>query len=177
MQQLPPGSSGPVPRRRTVLTGALTAAAAAALTSACGDDAGDGAGGDPTPGGTARRTPGETAEPTAGGTAPPTPGETAEPTAGGRLIASTSDIPVGGGRVFAAEKVVVTQPAEGEFKAFSAVCTHQGCTVGSVANGLINCPCHASRFRIADASVASGPATRPLPERRISVSDGSVRLL
>ncbi|WP_437008916.1 Rieske (2Fe-2S) protein [Streptomyces sp. enrichment culture] len=161
MQQLPPGSSGPVPRRRTVLTGALTLAAAAALTSACGDDAGDGAGGDPTPGGTARRT----------------PGETAEPTAGGRVIASTSDIPVGGGRVFAAEKVVVTQPAEGEFKAFSAVCTHQGCTVGSVANGLINCPCHASRFRIADASVASGPATRPLPERRISVSDGSVRLL
>jgi Rieske Fe-S protein len=169
MQQLPPGSSGPVPRRRTLLTGALTAAAAAALTSACGDDAGDGAGGDPTPGGTARRTPGETA--------PSTPGGTAEPTAGGRVIASTSDIPVGGGRVFAAEKVVVTQPAEGEFKAFSAVCTHQGCTVGSVANGLINCPCHASRFRIADASVASGPATRPLPERRISVSDGSVRLL
>ncbi|OEJ96855.1 Rieske (2Fe-2S) protein [Streptomyces thermolilacinus] len=136
MRQLPPGPSGPVTSRRTVLTGAVTAAAAAALTSACGDEG-----------------------------------------SGGRVLAPTSGIPVGGGRVFADEKVVVTQPAEGEFKAFSAVCTHQGCTVGSVTNGLINCPCHASRFRIADASVASGPATRPLPERKITVEDGSVRLL
>ncbi|CAL9377659.1 Rieske (2Fe-2S) protein [Streptomyces sp. enrichment culture] len=96
---------------------------------------------------------------------------------GGKVLGPASDIPVGGGRVFADEKVVVTQPAAGDFRAFSAVCTHQGCTVGSVTNGLINCPCHASRFRITDASVDSGPATRPLPERRIAVEDGSVRLL
>ncbi|MFJ8693447.1 Rieske (2Fe-2S) protein [Streptomyces roseolilacinus] len=95
---------------------------------------------------------------------------------GGKVIASTSDIPVGGGRVLAEEKVVVTQPVAGDFKAFSAVCTHRGCTVGPVADGLIDCPCHASRFRIADASVAAGPATRPLPPREITVSDGDIRL-
>ncbi|MFG3499414.1 Rieske (2Fe-2S) protein [Streptomyces sp. NPDC047928] len=91
-------------------------------------------------------------------------------------LARTTDIPVGGGKVFADAKVVVTQPEEGEFKAFSAICTHQRCTVGSVADGLITCPCHGSRFRVADASVAAGPATRPLPERRISVSGNSIRL-
>ncbi len=95
----------------------------------------------------------------------------------GTELAATSDIPVGGGKIFAEEKVVVTQPVAGEFKAFSAVCTHQGCTVGSVTNGLINCPCHASRFRVTDASVASGPAPRPLPSREISVSDGTIRLV
>ncbi|OII66035.1 iron-sulfur protein [Streptomyces sp. CC53] len=94
----------------------------------------------------------------------------------GAELAATSDIPVGGGKIFADEKVVVTQPVAGEFKAFSAVCTHQGCTVGSVTNGLINCPCHGSRFRVTDASVASGPADRPLPPREITVSDGTIRL-
>jgi Rieske Fe-S protein len=95
---------------------------------------------------------------------------------GGPELAKTSDIPVGGGKIFKDQKVVVTQPAKDEFKAFSAICTHQGCTVGSVANGTINCPCHGSRFRIADGSVAHGPATRPLPEEKITVEGGSVRL-
>ena len=51
---------------------------------------------------------------------------------GGSVIASTADIPEGGGTVFGDQKVVVTQPEAGEFKAFSAICTHQGCTVGDV---------------------------------------------
>ena len=46
-----------------------------------------------------------------------------------------TDIPVGGGRIFEAIKVVVTQPTEGDFKAFTAVCTHQACTVSSVKDG------------------------------------------
>lgn len=94
----------------------------------------------------------------------------------GTVLGETSEIPVGGGKIFTDEKIVVTQPAAGDFKAFSAVCTHQGCTVGSVTNGLINCPCHGSRYRIADASVAAGPAPRPLPAREITISDGTIRL-
>ena len=43
---------------------------------------------------------------------------------------AAAEIPVGGGKVFEALKVVVTQPTAGDFKAFSAVCTHQACTVG-----------------------------------------------
>ncbi|MGK5729107.1 Rieske (2Fe-2S) protein [Streptomyces sp. URMC 124] len=91
-------------------------------------------------------------------------------------LAKAADIPEGGGKVFPDRKVVVTQPAKGEFKAFSAVCTHQGCVVKEVSGGTINCPCHNSRFRIADGSVQAGPAQRPLPEEQVSVRDGSLHL-
>ncbi|MET8571116.1 Rieske (2Fe-2S) protein [Streptomyces sp. NPDC004783] len=96
--------------------------------------------------------------------------------AGGGALAATADIPEGGGKVFADRKVVVTQPAPGEFKAFSAVCTHQGCAVKSVADGLIHCPCHNSAFSITDGSVRGGPAREPLPTVPITVSGDSVRL-
>ena len=113
--------------------------------------------------------------------APNTPTPSSAPTgssapARGDVLAKTADIPVGGGTVFAAKKVVVTQPEEGTFKAFSAICTHQGCTVKDVAGGTINCPCHGSKYRVADASVAAGPAPRPLPPERITVENGSIHL-
>lgn len=84
----------------------------------------------------------------------------------GEVLVKAADVPVGGGTVITDKKVVVTQPKAGEFKAFSAVCTHQGCLVNSVSDGTINCPCHGSKFRITDASVAHGPAKKPLPPRR-----------
>ncbi|HEY7483473.1 MAG TPA: Rieske (2Fe-2S) protein [Streptosporangiaceae bacterium] len=95
--------------------------------------------------------------------------------AGGTLT-STSDIPVGGGKVLEDKKLVVTQPAKGEFRCFSAVCTHRGCTVGSVSNGTIDCPCHGSKYSIKDASVVNGPATRPLSQKTIKVEGGSIVL-
>ncbi|MDU0302924.1 Rieske (2Fe-2S) protein, partial [Streptomyces sp. PAL114] len=79
------------------------------------------------------------------------------------------------GRVLGAEEIVVTQPEEGEFKAFSAICTHQRCLVSDVSDGTINCPCHGSRFRVTDGSVERGPATRPLPEERITVDGNTIR--
>lgn len=91
----------------------------------------------------------------------------------GRL-AATADIPVGGGVVFPQAQLVVTQPKAGTFKAFSAICTHQGCTVSTVENGTIDCPCHGSQFAIADGSVVNGPAQKPLPARKITVSGGSI---
>ena len=94
----------------------------------------------------------------------------------GQDLARTADIPVGGGKIFKDEKVVVTQPTKGDFKAFSAICTHQGCTVGTVADGTIDCPCHGSRFHIENGSVANGPATRPLPAKQITVEGESIRL-
>ncbi|MGV9932157.1 Rieske (2Fe-2S) protein [Streptomyces olivaceoviridis] len=99
-----------------------------------------------------------------------------EAATGGKALTKTSDIPEGGGKVFKQEKVVVTQPKKGDFKAFSAICTHQGCTVNAVADGTIDCPCHGSRFRIDDGSVAHGPATRPLPKRSIKVDGKSIHL-
>ncbi|MEU3617184.1 Rieske (2Fe-2S) protein [Streptomyces sp. NPDC006872] len=96
--------------------------------------------------------------------------------AAGQELAKTTDIPVGGGKIFADEKVVVTQPTKDDFKAFSAVCTHQSCLVGSVSDGIIHCPCHKSEFRIADGSVAGGPAPRPLPAEQITVEGGAIKL-
>ena len=87
-----------------------------------------------------------------------------------------ADIPVGGGKIYTAAKVVVTQPAKGEFKAFSAVCTHVGCLCNQVADGTIDCPCHGSKFKITDGSVVTGPAPAPLAAKTITVTDGKILL-
>jgi Rieske Fe-S protein len=89
-------------------------------------------------------------------------------------LAGTSDIPVGGGKILADKKIVITQPQSGAFHAFSAVCTHAGCTVGSVSGGTINCPCHGSRFNIGTGAVVNGPATSPLPPVSIKVQGTSI---
>ena len=109
-----------------------------------------------------------------GGTSP----TEAESSSGGSTggLASTSDIEVGGGTIFADEQVVVTQPSEGTFKGFSSTCTHQGCQVAEVSDGLIHCPCHGSQFSIEDGSVQGGPASSPLPEVAISVDGDAVTL-
>ncbi|WP_020140297.1 Rieske (2Fe-2S) protein, partial [Streptomyces sp. 351MFTsu5.1] len=95
---------------------------------------------------------------------------------GGTALAKTSDIPEGGGTIFKDKGVVVTQPTAGQFKAFSSKCTHQGCAVGSVADGVIVCPCHNSHFSVEDGSVKKGPATQPLPAAQITVSGDSITL-
>ncbi|MFC7488872.1 Rieske (2Fe-2S) protein [Knoellia sp. CPCC 206453] len=88
-------------------------------------------------------------------------------------LAKKADIPVGGGKIFDSAKVVITQPTAGEYKAFSAVCTHQGCTVSGVADGTINCACHGSKFDIATGDVKAGPATSGLPAKSVTVgADG-----
>jgi Rieske Fe-S protein len=96
--------------------------------------------------------------------------------AAGGALASTADIPVGGCAVFESEKVVVTQPTEGDFKAFSSTCTHQGCAVSASTDGEIPCNCHGSRFSLEDGSVITGPATAPLDEVAITVDGDSISL-
>jgi Rieske Fe-S protein len=92
------------------------------------------------------------------------------------VLTATNDIPVGGGKVFASARVVVTQPAAGEFKAFSAVCTHMQCIVDQVANGTIDCPCHGSQFSVKDGSVVTGPASSALPAQAIRVEGSKIAL-
>jgi Rieske Fe-S protein len=119
--------------------------------------------------------------------ASPMPASTAEgsepkkgamgPKVSGTVLGTASEIPVGGGKIYAAAKVVVTQPARGQYEGFSAVCTHVGCILSKVAGGTIDCPCHGSEFKITNGAVVTGPAPRPLPKKQIKVVDGQVVLL
>jgi Rieske Fe-S protein len=112
----------------------------------------------------------------AGTTTDPGGTTTAGGGATGTALGSTSSIPVGGGAIFADQKVVVTQPVAGTFKGFSTTCTHLGCQVNKVADGLIQCPCHGSRYSIVDASVKAGPAPKPLPAAKIAVNGTQIML-
>jgi len=95
---------------------------------------------------------------------------------GAHVLTDTSDIKVGGGEVFPDQQVVVTQPTSGQFKCFTAVCSHQGCIVADVSDGTINCDCHGSQYSIEDGSVITGPATFPLAEEQITVSGSEITL-
>lgn len=157
--------------RRAVLAGAAGVSAATVL-AACGSDNNSG-GGDLYGGGSQPTTGGGQptgAAPTTGG------GSTGGGNTGGQALAKTSDIPVGSGKIFADQKVVVTQPKKGTFKGFDTTCKHAGCPVSTVANGTINCPCHGSKYSIEDGSVKNGPATKPLDPKSIKVQGDSITL-
>ncbi|WP_299541858.1 Rieske (2Fe-2S) protein [uncultured Streptomyces sp.] len=142
--------------RRAVVTAVGAAGAAVALT-ACGTDDGREADG-------------------TNGSAEGSGSTGGSDTGGGTVLARTTEIPEGGGTVFKDQRVVVTQPTAGEFKAFSATCTHQGCLVSKVASGTITCACHNSTFDAATGARTGGPATAPLPEQKITVEGGSITL-
>ena len=99
-------------------------------------------------------------------------GSTTAPT--GSVTVKASDIPVGGGKIYPDQQIVVTQPTAGDFKAFSAVCTHAGCIVSQVEDHEIKCGCHFSRYSIEDGHVEGGPAPRPLPEKTVKVDGGTL---
>ena len=141
-----------LPSRRTLLAGA--GVTCGAMLAGCTTQDANNGGVVPAASGTAG---------SAGGSAP-----------AANVLAVTSQIPDGGGKIIDAERIVITQPESGFFRAFTAICTHAGCFVNSVSNGTINCPCHGSRFSITDGSVVNGPATRPLPPIAINVEGTSI---
>jgi len=154
--------------RRNALSGAASVGVGLPLLAACGGDDTSDPGGSSGETGNGGGSTGNGGSSTGGG--------------GGEALTSTSDIPVGGGTVFPDDNVVVTQPTEGEFKAFSAVCTHQGCLVNNVDGGIINCICHESQFSIEDGSNTRGPSgsaagsVAPLAEVAVTVDGDQISL-
>jgi Rieske Fe-S protein len=150
--------------RRAVLAGACAACAAALAGCARYGTSNGGLAGPPAPGGAA--------SPAAGASS--AGAASSAGTNGPAVLASTADIPVGGGKVLTDKKIVITQPQAGSFHAFTAICTHQGCVVSTVSGGTINCPCHGSKYSSVNGSVVNGPATLPLAAVSIKVQDTSI---
>jgi nitrite reductase/ring-hydroxylating ferredoxin subunit len=140
----------PLPRRTI-----LAAAAATSVLAACG-------GADSTSSGSSSSS--SSSPPSGDGTG----------SAAGEVLATTSEVPVAGGVINKDAKYVVTQPQEGQFKAFSSVCPHQQCQVGTVKDNVIVCPCHGSRFNAETGDVEAGPAPRGLAPIAVEVQGDSV---
>lgn len=146
-----PMPAEPEPPRRTVLCGMAAALLVPTALSACSTESAP---------------------------APSGPSATGGSTGGGAPLVSLADVPVGGGTVIDGPDgpVVVVRPGESEVRAFSAVCTHQGTTVGAPQAGTITCPNHGSQFAAVTGEVTRGPAARPLPPIAVTVQDGRVVL-
>ncbi|MDR7254023.1 Rieske Fe-S protein [Nocardioides sp. BE266] len=143
--------------RRRALTGSAAIAVGVPVLAACGSDSSNAE--DSTGSGDSGS--GDSGSSDGGGTS-------------GEVLASAADVPVGGCFVVSGAKVVVTQPTEGDFKAFTAVCTHQGCLVETSTEGDIPCPCHNSKFSLDDGSPISGPASAALAAVDITVDGDSI---
>ena len=142
------------PSRRGVLqTGAVIAVAgvAAPLLAACGDEQAERGAIDPT-------------------TTPAAKGSASDG------IVAVADIPADGSvvKIVDDRKIVVTKSAAGQVHAFSAVCTHSGCTVKGVDAGSILCVCHGSQFNPVTGAVVQGPAQTPLATIPVQVRNGIV---
>ena len=145
--------------RRVMLRGATLGGLSLPLLVACGG------GGGPT---------GAAADPTTSADASSPSAADSSSAAPGGITVAVADVPVGGGTILASEKVVVTQPTKGQFKAFDATCTHKGCPVKSIEDGEIICPCHDSHFSLTDGSAVSGPAQAPLGTKTATVKGDQV---
>ncbi|GAA0971721.1 Cytochrome bc1 complex Rieske iron-sulfur subunit [Nocardioides aquaticus] len=134
--------------RRRALSGAATLGLAAPVLAACGgsDSAGD--------------------SPASAAPSPQADGP----------LAATADVPVGSGVILEEQGVVLTQPTEGDFKAFSSICTHQGCPVTGIDEAGISCTCHGSLFSLDTGEPESGPASSPLPAVEVTVEGGEISL-
>ena len=144
--QSPPHAS-----RRSVLLGVGAAAAGVTVLAGCGTSSAGSS--------------------TAGGAAGGAAGG-----GGSAVSVPVSDVPVGGGTILQNPAIVVTQPSQGTFEAFSAICPHAGCPVAAIQGGLIICPCHGSEFDIATGDVKAGPAPPGLAKLTATLSGSSVEV-
>lgn len=92
-------------------------------------------------------------------------------------LVALDKVPVGGAvsaKDAQGEPLIVAQPEKGTAVAFSAICTHMGCTVAPAGKQL-HCPCHGSVYEAATGKNIAGPAPRPLARVAVHVAGGEVR--
>ncbi|WP_328298015.1 Rieske (2Fe-2S) protein [Streptomyces sp. NBC_00435] len=89
-------------------------------------------------------------------------------------LGAASEVPVGGAKLFREKKILVSCAEAGQYKAFSAQCTHAGCVLDKIVEGEGNCPCHGSRFDVTTGKVLHGPASSPLPEIPVKAEGGKL---
>ena len=154
----------PLARRTVLVTGGALGAAAA--LAACGGSS------DSTDSSASSSAP----EPTSGAPETSAAPESSSAAPAGEVLGPVDQVAVGSGVVNDGPKVVVTQPAQGDVRGFTAVCPHQGCLVSEVTNNEILCPCHGSLFSAEDGAVLVGPATTGLAPVDVSVVDDQVIL-
>ncbi|WP_448317783.1 Rieske (2Fe-2S) protein [Streptomyces sp. CO7] len=89
-------------------------------------------------------------------------------------LGADSDVPKGGTKLFAKQKVVVSRGDDGALKAWSTVCTHAGCAMTELDGTTITCACHGSQFDAENGQVVNPPATVPLTEVPVKVENGKI---
>jgi Rieske Fe-S protein len=101
-----------------------------------------------------------------------------EPTVGadGTVTVPADDTPVGGSTYYPDAKIVVTHPAEGDYRAFDATCPHQGCATSGSDDGVLVCPCHGSQFDAATGDVVQGPAETGLTALTATLDGGDLQI-
>jgi len=150
MQQVDPAAASAEPSRRSVMAAGALGGSALVLT-ACGQASAPGTG----------------SKPSAGGSSSGAPGQ---------VLAKLDAIKVGSAIAVTdsnGDNLIVARPTSTTAAAFSAVCTHLGCTVAP-AGGELDCPCHGSVFSATTGAVINGPASRPLAAVAVKVDGGNV---
>jgi Rieske Fe-S protein len=92
---------------------------------------------------------------------------------------AASDVPPGRAVQFSdanGDPAWLLHEPNGDFRAFSAICTHAGCAV-DLSGGEFVCPCHGGSYSAATGAVLAGPPPSPLPPLAIKVVNGDVRLV
>ena len=91
-------------------------------------------------------------------------------------VCKTTDIAVGSGKKFdvSGNAILITHPTQDVFRGFSAICTHAGFVMSSVANSEIKCDNHGAIYNADDGSVIKGPAQRALGKVKVEVQGDAV---
>ena len=100
---------------------------------------------------------------------------------GSSTITTTAAVDASGGVEFknpsTGDPAYVVQTGAGTYAAFSAICTHAGCTVAYVKKASqFQCPCHGGVYDAKTGKVLSGPPPAPLPSISIKNVDGEIQL-